>query len=465
MIFNSVAYAVFLPTVLLGFWLLRGRARMGLLLLASYAFYGAWDVRFLSLIWVSTAVDYVAAQRIHDADDPRTRRRWMGLSVAVNLGLLGAFKYLGFFVDSTVTVLEAAGLEVSVPVLSIALPVGISFYTFQTLGYTIDVYRRQVEPSRDPLAFATFVCFFPQLVAGPIERASHLLPQLAAATVPGPFGLEHGLRLIVRGLVMKVALADTIAPVVDAMFDDPSESGLLRVLFGATAFAFQVYGDLGGYTSIARGSALLLGVELVPNFSQPFLSGSVTETWRRWHMSLSRWLLSYVYIPLGGNRGGPRRAALNVVIVMTLGGLWHGAGWNYVLWGFTQGLFLAWERGSDPNMISGLPTLRQLPRVIRAFSVFVLGLVFFRSPSMSELGAVAWAAVRGEFGALPSLGEFAVVAVAAGILLLQDLYERTHPVSERAPSSLRLGILLGAAVVALIITSGAKGPPFIYFQF
>ncbi|HUP14568.1 MAG TPA: MBOAT family O-acyltransferase, partial [Acidimicrobiia bacterium] len=287
MIFTSWAYAAFLPVVVLGFNLLRGGMRLWFLLGASYLFYAAWDWRFLALIWVSTGVDYVVARAIPRAGE-RGRRRLVGVSVVTNLGILGFFKYWDFFVDSAVVLLGRVGLEGHLGTLGILLPVGISFYTFQTLAYTIDVYRGTIEPERRLDVFATYVAFFPQLVAGPIERAHRLIPQLWDLDRPtAREQIRDGLWLIGRGIFRKMAIADAVAPYADAVFADPSDQSRLALVVGVVAFSLQIYGDFAGYTDMARGSAKLLGVELVHNFRQPYMAKSITEFWRRWHISLS----------------------------------------------------------------------------------------------------------------------------------------------------------------------------------
>jgi len=344
MLFNSISFFFFVPIVLLGVRLLPGTQRQRWLLLASYFFYGSWDWRFLALILFTTAVDYWIAHRIHRSDDPDERRRALLVSVCVNLGVLGFFKYFNFFIDSAAALLEAAGLHASLPALQIILPVGISFYTFQSMSYVIDVYRRDTVPAQTFVLYALYVSYFPQLVAGPISRVGDLMPQLAAPSRVTADRVNFGLCLILIGLAKKVLIADMLAPEVDRIFADPESQSSGMLLRGAYFFAFQIYCDFSAYSDIARGVSEFFGVRLMINFEQPYLSRSITEFWRRWHISLSSWLRDYLYIPLGGNRLGAAKTYRNLMLTMLIGGLWHGAAWTFVAWGAWHGALLALER-------------------------------------------------------------------------------------------------------------------------
>ena len=303
MTFNSLQYALFLPIVLLVYWQLKRRAQNVLLLIASYLFYGAFDWRFLGLLMISTGTDFVVGRLLEVTEDPRRRKRIFFISLAVNLGILGFFKYFNFFTADGARFLDQLGLNLSPPVLRVLLPVGISFYTFHGMSYTFDVYRRHIEPTHSLLNFAVFVAFFPQLVAGPIGRAHLQLPQFERdREKPDRQQVRRSVLLILIGLFKKVAIADMLSPYVNNAFSAPGVTSWLGLLVGVWAFAFQIYGDFAGYSDIARGSAFLLGIDLPVNFNQPYLSRSVTEFWRRWHISLSTWLRDYLYIPLGGNR-------------------------------------------------------------------------------------------------------------------------------------------------------------------
>lgn len=468
MLFNSLEYAVFLPAVLLAYWALRHRAQNGLLLAASYLFYGWWDARFLTLLAVSTVVDYSVARAMERAEGGR-RRALLAVSVAANLGILGFFKYYGFFAESAADLLASLGLGADVPTLRVILPVGISFYTFQTMSYSIDVFRGRIPACRDPLAFAVYVSYFPQLVAGPIERARHLLPQFTnPRTSPNSTAAGYAVLMIVRGLFKKVAIADTLAPLVDRVFTGSADAGAISLVVGILAFGIQIYGDFSGYTDVARGSSRLLGIELMENFSQPYLSRSITEFWRRWHISLSQWLRDYLYVPLGGNRRGPRRTYINLMLTMLLGGLWHGAAWTFVVWGALHGAFLAMHKWWNPaaGAETGRPWRRlDLPATLVTFGLVHLAWVFFRADGIGQalevLGGVA--TLRpGEVLA----GDVVLLMLAAGAMLAIDASERF---GFRVPSTVTSPTLAGAAygvmLLGLVVASGHEAAPFIYFQF
>ena len=304
-----------------------------LLLVASYVFYGWWDWRFLGLIALSTLVDYFVGIRIEEADDRQRKKRWLWVSLAVNLGILGYFKYANFFIENWITAWDGLGVTMHASTLQVILPVGISFYTFQTLSYSIDIYRGNLKATRDPVAFAAFVSFFPQLVAGPIERATNLLPQI---TSPRTFTYEQGrdgMRLILWGMFKKVVVADSCAPYVDMCFDNPAAFSGSTLILGAILFSFQIYGDFSGYSDIAIGTAKLFGFELMTNFKFPYFSRDIDEFWRRWHISLSTWFRDYLYIPLGGSRVSKPKAIRNVFVIFLISGFWHGANWTFIVWG------------------------------------------------------------------------------------------------------------------------------------
>ena len=342
MLFNSLVFAVFLPAVFIAYWAVgaaRWRVQNMLLIVASYVFYGWWDARFLGLIILSSAVDYFLGQALHRAEDDRRRRQFLGLSLLVNLGVLGVFKYFNFFVDSARTALMSLGLAPPAIALEIILPVGISFYTFQTLSYTIDIYRRRLEPVDEPTTFFAFVAFFPQLVAGPIERARRLLPQFQGPRTFDASAASDGLRQMLWGFVKKVIVADNLAPMVELTFTQYETLDGVALLCGALLFSVQLYCDFSGYSDMAIGMARLFGIRLSQNFAYPYFARTMREFWRRWHISLSTWFRDYVYIPLGGARVSMRRAAVNVMIVFGVSGLWHGAAWTFVVWGLLNGLY------------------------------------------------------------------------------------------------------------------------------
>lgn len=335
MLFNSITFVYFFIAFFALYWLLKNhlKGQNILLLFASYIFYGWWDYRFLSLIIFSTIIDYFCGLRIANAQSKSSKRFYFAISLIINLGLLGTFKYLGFFIDSFQNLLEVFGIQQARSTLQIILPVGISFYTFQTMSYSIDIYRGRMQPTKDFISFAAFVSFFPQLVAGPIERASHLLPQIEKKRGFDYQKSKEGVKIALYGLFKKVAIADTAAPFVNDIFANYEQQGPLILLLGAILFAFQIYGDFSGYSDIARGISYLLGIELMINFKQPYFSKDIGEFWKRWHISLSTWFRDYVYIPLGGSKFGLKNTLRNIYIIFLVSGFWHGANWTFIIWG------------------------------------------------------------------------------------------------------------------------------------
>ena len=472
MVFSSLAFLVFLPAFLAVDALLRRgdvRVRNAWLLLASAFFYAWWDWRYLGLIGFSTLLDYSVGLGIHSATSEQSRRRWLGLSLLGNLGLLATFKYLGFFVASAATALASVGIEAHLPTLKILLPVGISFYTFQTLSYTIDVYRRRLEPTRDLLTFAVFVTFFPQLVAGPIERASALLPQLTKGAAPSRAMIERGLALCVWGLYKKVAVADQLAPLVDGVFKgttaDPSG---LDVGLSLYAFALQIYGDFSGYTDMARGVALLLGIELSLNFNLPYFATNPSDLWRRWHISLSLWLREYLYFSLGGSRGGQWLTARNLLLTMLLGGLWHGAAWNYILWGaFHGGLLVLWHRYEAVHGEVSWSGWRAVAATLGMFHLTVLGWLFFRATSAAQIGQLGGLLLT-DLSVTAHTGDMAwsLLSVSWFLVLWQLVQWRTGDLEV----ALKLPWFAKVAFYAYLLLEtsrylGGASARFLYFQF
>ncbi len=467
MLFNSVQFALFFAIVIAAYWRSPPRLRNPILLVGSYFFYANWDWRFLGLLLISTVVDFSIGARLSRANTSWVRKVLLAVSMLVNLGILGVFKYANFFVDSFADVLRDVGLEPNEPFLSVILPVGISFYTFQTMSYTIDVYRRRLEPVSDFIVFATFVAYFPQLVAGPIERARILLPQLQSNDRSLSLDrVQSGLGLILLGLFKKVVLADGVAGAADRAFTDPATLSSVSVAVGVLAFAIQIYGDFSGYTDMARGVSRLLGIELTLNFSQPYLSRNITEFWRRWHISLSNWLRDYLYIPLGGNRHGVIRTYLNLMITMLLGGLWHGASWNFVVWGGLHGLFLVAHRLVFGGSVSDQPLRpRDLPSVALTFATVAAVWIFFRAEDFSVSAAV----FRGlwfQSGELLA-GDAIVVLWAFVTMIVVDSGARAQlfspTVLRRQPAT--SGIVVGLALAGILLFSGGVPRPFVYFQF
>lgn len=482
MLFNSVQFFLFFVSFATLYWALPARARNGLLLAGSYLFYGMWDWRFLSLLALSTVVDYTVGAKLATTQNQRARKILLIGSLVVNLGMLGIFKYLNFFAASFASMLENVGLAPNRPLLNVLLPVGISFYTFQTMSYTIDVYRNRINPVANFIDFATFVAYFPQLVAGPIERAKLLLPQITKRERSiSKDTIASGVGLIVLGLAKKVVLADGVAHIADRAFDSPAELSWIAICAGVLAFAIQIYGDFAGYTDIARGVSRLLGIELSVNFSQPYLSRSITEFWRRWHISLSNWLRDYLYISLGGNRRGAIRTYVNLMATMLLGGLWHGASWNFVVWGGLHGLYLVVHRLlTDQLLTHRLLTnrprrqgavldravaVRDLPAIATTFCLVAGTWIFFRAPDFAT-SAQIFRGLAFQSGAwMPA--ELIVVTIAAIAMFATDYSARTgrlHPglLSQRPALC---GALTTAALAAIVLFSGEAPRPFVYFQF
>ncbi len=425
---------------------------------ASYVFYGAWDWRFLGLIVLSTVVNQSSGQAIHRAEG-NTRKRLVVGAVAVNLGLLAWFKYYGFFATSLINLFSRIGVDLPLPLLNITLPVGISFFTFQALSYVIDIYRGEQEPTslRD---FALFLAFFPQLVAGPIVRSSEFLPQLAKRRDPRRVEAPEAFLLIAGGLFKKVVVANTLAvSLVDPVFAGPQNYSALEVLVAIYAYAVQIYADFSGYTDIAIGVALLMGFRFPQNFDRPYTATSLQDFWRRWHITLSRWLRDYLYIPLGGSRAGERATYRNVMLTMLLGGLWHGAAWTFVLWGGLHGLGLAWERWRGPTKLP--PALSR----VATFHMVCLGWVLFRSDSLATAGLIL--SRLADWGPIPSL-TLPLLALVTGGIAVQYLPDRVRYDLRSAfgrLSPVTMALIMGGFLLALDGLGPQGVAPFIYFQF
>ena len=492
MLFSSPRFFVFLAVVLAVLALRTSlRRKLDFLLVASCLFYAAWDYRYLALLLGVSAVNHVCGVRIHAAQDPRQRRRWLAASVVASLGTLAWFKYTGFFIENVNALLAPSG--VSLPMLSILLPAGISFYTFKTMSYTIDIYRGELAPSRSLLHYSTFVTFFPELIAGPIVRASVFLPQMDREIGPTVDRLRVGASIFLLGLTKKIVLADRLATVADPVFADPSIYSATTVWIGVLSYTFQIYCDFSGYSDMAVGTAKMIGYDLPRNFRMPYLAANVTEFWRRWHITLSTWLRDYLYIPLGGNRKGTGRTYVNLAVTMLLGGLWHGASWNFVLWGGLHGLALALHRALSERR-GGRPLLPAVPAVALTFLFAALCWVPFRSPDWETttllLGKLAGLGGPGAFfvptafftcTTLLALGHAigAVLDAAAErgarppwldrVLALLGFELRSDPIAGwylvfAAPTA------LGAFVVAtwllgVFFFAETETSPFIYFQF
>ena len=478
MLFDSALYIAFLIVVFVGYWLLlrRGRSQVLWLLGASYLFYASWNVKYLGLIVLSTVIDFLVGLKMGRAESPRLRKLLLLVSLAANLGLLAFFKYANFFLASLErlgqAVIDGSG-AMDLPMVEVLLPVGISFYTFQTMSYTIDVYRGRIEPIRDPLKFALFVSFFPQLVAGPIVRATDFLPQLER--LPRPYDTRQhaiGLFMVMVGLIKKVAVADYIAiNLSDRVFENPLMYSSLEVLLAVYGYAVQIYCDFSGYSDVAIGSALLLGFRLPDNFDRPYVARNLQDFWRRWHISLSSWLRDYLYIPLGGSRGGAWSTYRNLMITMLLGGLWHGASWNFVIWGALHGGALAINRAfqrrlADHPFWGDPPRWFQVLSAVATFHFVCFAWIFFRASSfegaiqiLEVLAALRWGAdnLTGPL-LLLILGALAVhTTPRRWEFRLRELFVAT-PLLVKA-------LILFAVAVGLQQLKGMDVVPFIYFQF
>jgi D-alanyl-lipoteichoic acid acyltransferase DltB (MBOAT superfamily) len=468
-VFNSFEYALFLPLVLVVYWRLRHRGQLVLLLIASYLFYAFWDPRFLALMAFSTLVDFTVGRVLDRTDEEGRRRLFFGLSLAVNLGILGFFKYFNFFIGSAATALAHLGLQGHVPTLRVLLPVGISFYTFHGISYTFDVYRRSIRPTRDLLTFAVFVSFFPQLVAGPIGRAHLQLPQFEKPrTRPSGEQVVSALFLIAMGLVKKIVIADALAPYVNRAFASSQSAGWVDLLVGAYAFALEIYGDFSGYSDIARGSARLLGVELPRNFNQPYLSRNITEFWQRWHISLSTWLRDYLYVPLGGNRGSRWATYRNLFLTMVIGGLWHGAAWTFVLWGAFHGALLVTHRAlvREPRPATARFRLQDVVPAFFTFQLVCVGWILFRAPSARVAADIIGGIVTLRPGPV-NFDAIALLVPIAALALILDLAQRQADDHEavlqwRVPAQ---AVIFAVFLLAIVVFSGGTTVPFIYFQF
>lgn len=483
MIFTSPQFVLFFLLFYSLYSGLEGRSRKILLLVASYLFYGSWNAKFLLLIIGSTLLDYSVGRALAKTDEAKQRKRLLLLSIVGNLGVLAFFKYFNFFVGSAVDALGALGVGVPPVVLNVLLPVGISFYTFQTMSYSIDVFRRKIKPAQSLLDFSLYVAFFPQLVAGPIERPAHLLPQLSQ-NILRP--LRSGWTLIAIGVFKKAIVADSMAVLANLAYADPSQTYPIALWIGTYAFAIQIYCDFSGYSDIAVGLSRLMGIDLVQNFRAPYAAINPSDFWQRWHISLSSWLRDYLYIPLGGNRGSWLFVQRNLLITMLLGGLWHGARWNFVLWGAYHGALLAifrlpWVMRVEAWMDSAkgwrIPLL-----VLRRFAFFqlvCLSWALFRAQTLEQCGVLlakmlnpaGWQLTTW-FAEMKLSGEgnylMLMMGLSAAIVLIQNFHPKgTHDIAvwvDRWPRAIAW-LFVATVLTAAVALAPEKPPPFIYFQF
>ena len=464
MLFNSLHFLVFLPVVVFGYFSLwKQTYRRLLLLAASYYFYAVFSIPLVGLLLLSTVVDYTCARVIFASTEPFVRRAALATSLVVNLGLLFFFKYADFL---SLSVLSLAGIQ-PWPVFDLVLPMGISFYTFQTMAYTIDVYRGHTEPDHDFLDVALYVAFFPQLVAGPIMRAGDLMPQFKVRKSVSHDRMLSGLNLVLWGLAKKMFFADPLGYFVNDIYDHHSAYSGVALLMATYGFALQIYFDFSAYTDIARGAGRILGIELTENFRAPYLAVSIRDFWRRWHISLSFWLRDYLYISLGGSRKGTVRTYVNLYATMLLGGLWHGAAWTFVIWGALHGSYLVIERltGIDLRRPSEMGWVEMVARQVFTFHLVCLAWVFFRADSFAQATEICVRIITNVPGKVSSFGPLlmvvALVAFQAARLKLPGISDRAI---ERYPGTVRRFAYIAYAALAIAI-AGSKSPEFIYFQF
>lgn len=477
MLFGSVDFAVFLPIVFLIYWRLASvslKVQNAFVLVSSYLFYGWWDWRYLSLIALSTVADYWVGLKMVDTEEATRRRLLLGISLFLNLGLLGFFKYSNFFIENFVAAFSIFGQKLDLPSLEVVLPVGISFYTFQTLSYTIDVYRGRLDPTRDLVAFAAYVSFFPQLVAGPIERAAALLPQFSRPRIFSYLEAVAGLRQMLWGFFKKVVIADGCAEHVNAIFESPDYTGSTLVV-GAVLFAFQIYGDFSGYSDIAIGTAKLFGFELMQNFAFPYFSRDVAEFWRRWHISLSTWFRDYLYFPLGGSRGPTAQRIRNTIVIFVVSGFWHGANWTFIIWGLLNALYIiplmatASNRQNLGVVSEGrlIPGVRELFQMGVTFGLTCLAWVFFRADTVGDACRYLARLASPDLISTPEVFPNKVFLFVLFMLSVEWVGRGQKFALEQLglgwPRSVRWGFYLALVLTVYIFTG--RPQEFIYFQF
>ncbi len=470
MLFNSIEFLIFLPIVFTFYWFIFNKnlsIQNFIILLSSYIFYGWWDYRFLSLIFLSTIVDYIIGLNIPRQESEKLQKLLLYVSILFNVSVLGFFKYYNFFIDSWVSLFSSFGYEIkSIWTLNIILPVGISFYTFQTMSYTIDIYRKKLKPTKDFISFASFVSFFPQLVAGPIERATNLLPQILNKR---EFRYEQGvqgLRLILWGLFKKVVIADSLSPIVDDIFSNYQDFSGGTLWLGAVYFAFQIYCDFSGYSDIAIGTSKLFGFEIMSNFRFPYFSRNIGEFWRRWHISLSTWFRDYLYIPLGGSKEGKWKSIRNIFVIFIVSGFWHGANWTFIFWGlfhsalFLPSFFFKTNRKYVSSVIAEntlLPNGKEFFQVLITFILVTIGWVFFRSETISD-----------SFNFLTQLNfdfNFTFVNKLPLVILFIFLDWIFRKDERKIYSKFSARLLLDFILFYLIVGFINNNKPFIYFDF
>ena len=478
MLLNSLSFLLFLPIVFSLYWLINKRGlqlQNALLLVASYFFYACWDWRFLFLLLFSTALDYFTGLKMEESQSQSQKKTWFWLSVIINLGFLGVFKYYNFFADSFATALSGIGIQTNFWTLKVILPVGISFYTFHGLSYVIDIYKDRIKAERNIITYSLFVSFFPLLVAGPIERATHLLPQIKKKRIFDYTKAIDGVHQIIWGFFKKVVIADNCALYANSIFDHYESMNSVSLLLGAIYFSFQIYGDFSGYSDIALGTSKLFGIDLLRNFNYPYFSRDIAEFWRRWHISLSSWFRDYLYIPLGGSRVGMLMKIRNTFIIFLISGFWHGANWTFIVWGALHALFFIPllitqnNRNNIETVAKGksLPTFKEFWAILFTFCLTTLAWIFFRAKNVSEAFLYIKRMIQFNFeGKIQYLDferyivEF-LLMVFLFIIIEWNSREKEHPISGKLVSLKAI-----VAILAILIFGVYSNPTnFIYFQF
>jgi alginate O-acetyltransferase complex protein AlgI len=479
MFFNSLDFAVFLPIVFIVYWFVTNKnlkLQNALIVISSYVFYGWWDWRFLSLILFSSIIDFTIGLQLEKHQKASKRKLFLWLSIIVNLGFLGFFKYYNFFVDNFVTAFSYFGNQIKPNTLNVILPVGISFYTFQTLSYTIDVYKRKLEPTKDIISFLAFVSFFPQLVAGPIERASNLLPQFYKKREFYYSKAVDGCRQILWGLFKKIVIADTCAEYANQIFNNSNEYSGSTLVLGAIFFTFQIYGDFSGYSDIAIGTSRLFGFNLKQNFAFPYFSRDIAEFWRRWHISLSTWFRDYLYLPLGGSRGGTLMNVRNIFIIFLVSGFWHGANWTFIIWGFLNALYflpllLTKINRMHLNVVaqdSKLPNLKELMYMLITFGLTVFAWIFFRAENLNHAFIYIQNIFKTSLFSIPTVRPSNILILIVLFIILEWLGRKQQYAIEvlLLKKSKTLRWLFYMILIALILVfNSPTQQEFIYFQF
>lgn len=482
MFFNSIDFAIFLPIVFILYWFAtKGSFRLQniLLLTSSYFFYACWDWRFLFLLIFSTLLDYFTGIKIHQSIQKSTKLFWFWLSIIVNLGFLGVFKYYNFFAESFANGLTLLGIQTNFGTLQVILPVGISFYTFHGLSYVIDIYKNRIKPERNFIDYSVFVSFFPLLVAGPIERATHLLPQILKKRTFDATKAVSGLRQILWGLFKKIVIADGCAEFANTIFNNSTDYGGSTLVLGALFFTFQIYCDFSGYSDIALGTAKLFGIDLLRNFAFPYFSRDIAEFWRRWHISLSSWFRDYLYIPLGGSKGGLWMKIRNTFIIFLVSGFWHGANWTFIVWGFLNALYIMpsiifnTNRNNLEIVAKGklLPTLNESLAILSTFGLTVFAWIFFRANNLSHAIKYITTIFSKSFFTIPKfqgMGNSVPIIAITFIFLLVEWIGREHQFAiEQLGSKWNkpVRLLMYYVIILTIIFYSGKDQQFIYFQF